>query len=86
MTTFFEHKEYATHREEFNKTAITLDSISVSAKSCNNVKDCKVWNKGVISDHSAILLLFSLTSIKVKIPDTLSLGEIDWHKIQNDER
>ena len=85
MTSFFEHKEYGTHLVEFNKTSITLDSISVSAKSFSRVKDCKVWNKGVIGDHSAILLPFAFTSIKVKIPNTFSVGEIDWHKIQNDE-
>jgi hypothetical protein len=87
MTSFFEHKNYTTHISQFHNppTPLTLDSISVSIKGSERVKDCKVWHKGVDSDHSAIKLTFSLTSIKYKASLKLSAGEIDWHKIRDDE-
>jgi hypothetical protein len=87
MTSFFEHKNYTTHISQFHNppTPLTLDSISVSIKGSERVKDCKVWHKGVDSDHSAIKLTFSLTSIKYKASQKLSVGEIDWHKIRDDE-
>jgi hypothetical protein len=68
MTSFFEHKNYTTHISQFHNppTPLTLDSISVSIKGSERVKDCKVWHKGVDSDHSTIKLTFSLTSINIK--------------------
>jgi hypothetical protein len=66
---------------------LTLDSISVSLNGVNRVRDCKVWNQGIDSDHSALLLQLNLnlTSIKYKCSDSLALGSIDWHSIKNNQ-
>ena len=57
----------------------------VSCNGAGKVYDCKVWKNGTMSDHSAILLKISLTSLKAKTPDSLSTGIIDWHKIHYDD-
>ena len=87
MSTYFEHKYYTTHLSKFTTphTPLTLDSISVSSNGMKRVRDCKVCELGIPSDHSAILLKFCLTSIKYKNSSELSNGVIDWHSIQNNE-
>jgi hypothetical protein len=89
MTTFFSNKSYVTHTSNFNRDdesiKLTLDSISVSKSGSNGVHNCKVWNLGVESDHSAILMKFSLTSIKFNTKSKeLNQGEIDWDSIRYD--
>jgi hypothetical protein len=89
MTTFFSNKSYVTHTSNFNRDdepiKLTLDSISVSKSGSNRVHNCKVWNLGVESDHSAILMKFSLTSIKFNTKSKeLNQGEIDWDSIRYD--
>jgi hypothetical protein len=64
---------------------LTLDSFSVSEKGAARVKDCKVWHKGVESDHSTILMSFSLTDVKFKVENSLQQGEIDWHAIKHNQ-
>ena len=49
------------------------------------VRDCKVVEDGIESDHSAVQIKLALTSIKFKEQD-VSRGIIDWCKILNDDR
>ena len=60
------------------------DVIAVSSKILKRVRDCKVVDDGIDSDHSAVSITISLTSIKFK-GKAVSRGIIDWNKILADE-
>ena len=47
------------------------------------VRDCKVRNIGVRSDHSAVIVSFRITAIKFKVKETIK-KIIDWRKINGD--
>jgi hypothetical protein len=63
MNTYFTHKHHATHWSNLSKDWHMLDVWSTN--DIKRVRDCRVWaNNCVInSDHSAVIIEISLTSI-----------------------
>ena len=47
------------------------------------MRDCKVSNIGVRSDHSAVIVSFKITAIKLKVKEKIN-KIIDWKKINGD--
>jgi len=65
--TFFQHNEYATFVSlGDDRTPSMHDVISVSQAFHKRVRNCQVVDDGVDSDHSAVCITISLTSIKFK--------------------
>lgn len=77
------HNEYTTYVSKGdNKTPSGMHNIfSVSRNFHKRIRDCKAVRDGVESDHSAVCLEISLTSIEFKEGKALSTGIIDWPKI-----
>jgi hypothetical protein len=50
-----------------------------------HVRDCNTILEGVNSNHRAVTLKLTLTSIKVQQSRAISKGATDWQKIQSDE-
>ena len=61
-----------------------LDNFVYCDQLFKNISDCKVTKLGVISDHTAIVTEFILTSIKSNNERQESIV-IDWQKIRTDE-
>ena len=47
------------------------------------MRDCKVSNIGVRSDHSAVIVIFRITAIKFKVKGKIN-KIIDWKRINGD--
>ena len=88
LLTYFRHKNYTTW-QSFNSTRSPhmLDNFICSRPFFRQVKDCKVVNIGMRSDHTEILTSFKLTAIKFKANEKIS-AHIEWkligyHKLTN---
>ena len=88
LLTYFRHKNYTTWRS-FNSTRYPhmLDNFIFSWPFFHQVKDCKVVNIGMRSDHTAILTSLKLIAIKFKANEKI-VAHIDWkligyHKLTN---
>ena len=77
LLTYFRHDNYTTWRS-FNSTM--LDNFICSRPFFRRVKDCKVFNIGMRSDHTAILTSFKITVIKFKVNEKL-VSHIYWKQI-----
>ena len=85
MNSYFQHKSYTAHVSNLPPCGPQmLDVISVSSKAAKRVRDCKVFKHGLPSDHSAVVMGFSITSIKHSGEAKVSKGVIDWDKIAKD--
>jgi hypothetical protein len=76
------HKHYTTHWSNLSKDWHMLDYVW-STNDIKRVKDCRVWaNNGMInSDHSAVIIEISLTSIQHKVDNRITTEIIDWKEI-----
>ena len=85
--TFFDHSSHITY-ESFNKdqTKCMLDIFVTSADLHKRVRNCMVVDNGIKSDHSAVTLKLSITSIKFKESTKLQEPKRDWRRIQYEEQ
>ena len=60
-----------------------LENFICSESFLKRVRDCKVSNIGVRSDHSAVIVSFKITAIKFKVKEKIN-KIIDWKKINRD--
>ena len=89
--TFFHHRpeDYITYTSlptAYHPHGVpSMHDIFACSLSCHKrVRDCVTSLDGVASDHQAVCLKISLTSIKFKTK-ALSRGAIDWSKILSDD-
>ena len=89
LLTYFKHFNYTTWRS-FNSTISThmLDNFIWSWPFFRRVKDWKVVNIGIRSNHAAILTTFKITAIKFKVYEKV-IEHIEWkligyHKLTNE--
>ena len=89
LLTYFRHNNYTTWRS-FNSTRYphVIDNFICYRKLLCRVKDCKLVNTGMHSDHKSILTSFKITEIKFKVNEKV-LAHIDWklighHKLTNE--
>ena len=64
----------------FGNSPHMLDNFICSESLFKRVRDCKVSNMGVRSDHSAVMVCFKITVIKFKAKEKIN-KMIDWKKI-----
>ena len=82
--TFFEHQDYTTHTSFLPPSLPQmLDIWSVSSSSFKRVRNCGVCTC-IPSDHVAVGLQLSISSIKDNREFKLAKVQIDWNKIRND--
>ena len=89
LLTYFRHENYTIWRS-INSTRYPhmLDNFICSQPFFRQVKDCKVVNIGMHSNHTAILNSFKLTAIKFKVNEKIA-AHIVWkligyHKLTNE--
>ena len=88
LLTYYRHENYTTWRSfNSNRSPHMLDNFICYRSFFRRVKDCKVVNIGMCSNHTAILTSFKLTAIKFKVNEKIA-AHIDWkligyHKMTN---
>ena len=89
LRTYFRHSNYTT-RKYFKYTISThmLEKFICSQPYLCRVKDFKVFNIGMCSDHIFILTTFKITAIKFKVTEKI-VAQTDWkligyHKMNNE--
>ena len=84
ILSYFKHKNYITYRLfKDKKSAHMLENFVFCDQLFKRISDCKVTKLGLISDHTAIVKKFRLTSIKFNDKQQESTV-IDWEKIKTD--
>ena len=89
LLTYFRHRNYTTRR--YFKSTISphmIDNFICSLPFLCRVKDCKVVNIGIQSDHTAIITTFKITAIKFKVTEKVIAQNgwklIGYHSLTND--
>ena len=90
--TFFKHGEedYATYTSiptvhHPHGVPSMHDVFACSQSFHKHVHDCKMTPQGVESDHKAVCLHLTLSSVKFKARNSMKVGTINWPKILSDE-
>ena len=89
LRTYFRHSNYTT-RKYFKYTISThmLEKIICSQPYLCRVKDFKVFNIGICSDHTAIKTTFKITAIKFKVTEKVIAHNgwklIGYHSLTNE--
>ena len=85
LITYFRHDNYTTWRS-FNSTRYPhmLDNFICYRQFFRRVKDCRLVNIGMRSDHRVILTSFKLTAIKFKVNEKV-VAHIYWKLIGYDK-
>ncbi len=65
----------------YNGKQTMIDIFVCSQQLHCQVHNCRITSDGVESNHSAVRLDLTMTSLKHKMSTTLTHGTINWHKI-----
>ena len=81
LLSYFTHNCYITWKSfAIGNSPHMLNNFICSESFFKRVRDCKVKNIGVRSDHSAVIVSFRITAIKFKVKEKIK-KIIDWKKI-----
>ena len=70
LLSYFTHNCYITWKSfAVGNSPHMLDNFICSESFLKHVRDCKVNNIGVRSDHSAVIVSFKITAIKFKVKE-----------------
>ncbi|EJK71853.1 hypothetical protein THAOC_06666, partial [Thalassiosira oceanica] len=67
QNTYFTHDEYATYFDKCDKLPVMYDIFATSQSFHKRVRDCKVVDSGIESDHDAVMISITITTIKYKV-------------------
>ena len=81
LPSYFTHKCYTTWKWfSVGNSPHMLDNFICPESFLKLVRNCKVSNIGVRSDHSSVIVCFKITVIKLKVNEKIN-RIIDWKKI-----
>ena len=83
QNTFFTHSSYDTYYHKSDQLPVMYDIIATSQSFHKRVRDCKVVDNGVESDHKAVKISITITSIKYKAR-AVPRSTILWRRILED--
>ena len=84
LLSYFTHNCYTTWKSfAVGNSPHMLEKFICSDSFFKRVRDCKVSNIGVRSDHSEVIVSFKITAIKFKVKEKIN-KIIDWKKINGD--
>ena len=83
QNTYFTHDSYDTYYHKNGQFPVMYDIFATSQSLHKRVRDCKVVDNGVESDHKAVKMSITITTIKYRARD-VPRGTISWRRIFED--